>query len=319
MTAVDDPVLVQAFTRAVAERGGAYAILRAEILARAGAGPFLRRRIADATAWQERLTSEMLLAWIEHKPACDEAFRWLKDKERRKTRTAIGKTKPEESARHIVALGSAIVPWVIEAWLKTVEPEDFWEEAVLVESLAQLRDTRSVEPVVAVFENRAEVEPRRTSAAYVLKHLGDMRARPVLERALRDTTESDTIRKAAAGALATLQPVGARPAIEDVMRSSATSSQLKSDLAFELANLGEPASRAALEQELEASDDALVLQGVTFALGRVGDASTVELLRAKKQRDIDREARESCEDAIREIELQMELSARAEPDGGAQH
>jgi HEAT repeat protein len=299
--------LAAAFARAVDARGGEYASVRAAILRHPDAPQYLRARVAAATSWRERLTAEMLIGWIEHKAQCDEAFAWLKDEQRRRTRTAIGKAKPGEIAASIAAIGPAIAPWAIEAWLKTAEHEDGWEEAVLVQTLALLKDPRSFEPVLEVFENKAEVAERRISAAYILKSLADARALPALERALRDEGESDALRNAAAGALAELTPSSARMPLEDVLGAANTSPQLKSDIAFALAELRDPASRPALERALEQSSDTAVIAGVAFALGRVGNAATIELLRATVKRKIDSDARQSCEDAIREIELQEKL------------
>lgn len=304
-TAID---LANALARAIRAVGAEYAQLRATILKHPAALGFLRERVGRGGSWRERLTAAMLLGWLEHKAERDHAFALLKDPASRRTKTVIGVAKPNEVAEEIATFGAAITPWVIEAWLKTQEHVDGWEEAVLALALAELRDPRSLEPMSELFEDRAAAEAKRISAALVLEKLADRRAWPVAERVLRDTTEPDAVRLSAASILIGVEPSTAHTPIEEVLNDPSSSIELQKGLAYSLADLSDPASKPALERALASARDPDIVPALAFALGRVGDAASIELLRATAARMADSATKDACDDGVREIELRQTLA-----------
>jgi HEAT repeat protein len=304
VTPADITVLDAAFERAVQSEGAEYAQARAAVLGHPQARAYLVERTKRASGWRERLTAETLLGWIDHKATFDEAFAWLKDESRRPRKTASQTARPIELAKAIARLGREVAPWIIETWLVTREQADDFEETVLELAAGELRDPRFFEPLLVVATAKAEPEPRRISAIYVLEKLSDPRAVPVLIGLLLDTSAPDGVRAAAGSSAAQLEPQAARKPLETVLSDAGSSARLVADVANLLARAyrGDSSVSRLLEQKLELATDTEMIVALANGLGVAGDDKSVEPLRRASTRTTDPQVKTECEDAIRAIE-----------------
>jgi HEAT repeat protein len=177
-----------------------------------------------------------------------------------------------------------------------------YDEDVLASALAELRDPRMLEPMLALLGNRSQPDRQRYLAVGVLEALADARCVLPLRVILLDASESDVLRKVVAGALLKVAPDDARELFERLLFDPGISEDMRRSMASLLSELSDPRSLPTLLEALDTTQDDVLLGKLCRMISELGDKSHLPALKRAHER-AGEDARLSCElaiDALRE-------------------
>ncbi|WP_236005111.1 HEAT repeat domain-containing protein [Nonomuraea antri] len=267
---IDDP-FETLFLSCVDRTGEPYTAAREELRRRGGeiAGPLEER--AAATDWATHTTARILLGWIRDRSLFEQVTSILRDRDSAPRRVGLAPA-PTASAAAVAALGSKVVPRLIEILTKTHEHRDGISGQVVLLALDYLRDPLAVMPLRRLALDTAD-EQERTLAVAALGGIGDDRAFDLARDVFNDAGRGEVLRGTAALCLGRLGLPEAGEVLLAAARRAGEGSTVRASAVRAIGYLGDPAHVAGLRQVLEGetADGALALEAVG-ALARLGDA-----------------------------------------------
>jgi hypothetical protein len=287
------------FRNAVSENGEAYRDARKTILARGPeAGAFLeaQRRSAD---WKTSLAAAILAGWLQT-PAlfeqCTEIVRGnLHDR-----LPITGSFSADRRIDEIQGLGKAVTPRLLEMVWKTREYGVPKERETIFGALTELRDERSVSPLIDLMRTAPE-EDIRGWAASTLGSLKDPRAVPPFLEVLRNHTTPAELRASAAMSLGSLGAKEAVPELRTIALNEHADLDLRKSAARSLGDLGDVDSAEPLLRVLSRPHDLAFELVLLEAVGKIGAPSILPKLDDLELNHQEAAVREAAKEAAGEI------------------
>ncbi|HEY2963439.1 MAG TPA: HEAT repeat domain-containing protein [Pyrinomonadaceae bacterium] len=288
----------QQFQTCATGEGTPYLVARDAILAMGAAVRAQLDAKLDSSDWHEQLAAQILIGWLDNRQLFDQVKKTVGGLPSRGmlSTPVSGTFTPSDRARGLKAMGTAIVPRLLEMLLKSYEVFDTAETQAIFQTLNALRDPRSVMPladlvgrtapepaqifalgtlgtmkdprtfqtVQSQLANQTNTAGVRAAAAVALGMFEDQRAMPVLLALLRDTTEADIVRRNAVRGLSQLGDQSASEALAALLRSEQPP-EMALTLVQALGKLGGPTAIAALEETGRSHTEVTVRQAAEGA------------------------------------------------------
>ena len=283
------------FDQACRTHGAGYSAARDRLVAAVQEAPSLRESLRDLVAaplWEQRLTVEILLGWVDHRPLFEKCSDFL-------TKDLPGMVPmtgyiPVIRGQAIAGLGPTVTPRVLELLWKIPEPLSSAASEALFAALKNLKDARSVGPMMKIA--REGSLPDRRDALSVLSAIGDIRGLDVALAALGDPS----VRLAAIQSLAGFADSRATAALLNCLRDVALPPAERKAAARALIKQSSRDQAASVSNLLRDERDPEVRLLLIILLGRIGTQSDIGLLESLKV-DQREEIVEAISDAVAEI------------------
>ena len=284
MSELNAAPLQEQFQQAVATDGEDYIKAREAVLAvGAEAVPPLEEKAQDGD-WRVSMTAEILVGWLQraalYEQCADEVqAKWV---EASPVKPITGEMSASKRANVIAAHGEPVVPRLLEMLVKTHEYRSQVELDAILLALSYLADQRATMPLLDVVEHTDEAHLRSMSVS-VLGSLKDSRAVDPLVAILADAENDRQLRSAAGVALGAIGDGQAREPLERILLDEDSHVQLRQQVAYALGLLGDTQAAPALIKVLEGAQDRDLVRLAVEALGKVGDQSALPAVQRVEQ------------------------------------
>ena len=269
------------FSAGVAKDGEPYKEARDAVVKAGGAVvPQLEKEASTASDWQTRVTAWAWLARIRAGALCQAVEERMRGNfgEPLGPKPLTGNWSASARGMAIVELGKETTPCILEILLKTRDADDKAQEA-LIFALAQLRDRRATESLMALIEQTAQPQVKR-QAIGALGRIGDEAAIPFLLKLLDNTSLSADERGAAALSLGQLHAKEAVHPLLELFLNTENSLVLRGQALLGLGGIGDRSVSGAIAGRLEKEQSAELLQQMLTALSSVGDRQALPAVSA---------------------------------------
>ena len=151
----------------------------------------------------------------------------------------------------------------LDTMLAELENPSYVIRKEVVTRLGGFKDRKTVEPLIAILENREESKSIRAAAAASLNALRDERAAPALREALND--ENSAVRLQAVAALGGIKDAKAVPKLSEMVENRLETDDIRAAAVTALGNIGD-----------KASED-LLIRAVNIRIGNISNNAIIAL------------------------------------------
>jgi HEAT repeat protein len=290
----------QLFQTCITRENREYVVARDAILAM---GAAVRPQIdvkLDAVDWQEQMVAQILAAWLDNRILFGQVMSIVNgsSSEYMLVSSISGTWPPADRAGGLRALGSVVVPRLLEILLKSKETSEVAGIQAILQALNGLRDARAVMPL-ANLVGKQVVEPARILALGVLGTFKDARTFETVRSALANLDNSAGVRSAAAVALGLFEDRRATPALLAALRDPTENDAVRRQAARGLGYLRDPAASNALAGMLRSEQPPEMALTLVQALGKLGGSIAVAALEEAGRSHSDEGIRHAAEGARR--------------------
>jgi HEAT repeat protein len=290
------------FQTCVERDGGEYRTARDAILAQA---PATRAQIAAklaATDSREQGVAQMLLGWIDQTDLWGQVLDVVRGRLTGNMGGQFlgGTMPPMGRARSLAAMGTAIVPRLLEIMLKTREYGDSAGLQAIIQAIELLRDDRTVRPLVDLVA-QSRNDQARVFALAALGTLRDPQAFDAAQGVFANRANSPELRSAAAVALGRLADRRATAGILSALQDPTEHADVRRYAARALGYMGDPAATSALAALLRTDQPPEFALTIVQSLGKLGDQTALAALDAFRATTTDDTARRAADEARRTL------------------
>lgn len=291
---------VQLFQTCVTRETREYVVARDAVLA---LGAAVRPQIdakLDAADWREQMVAQILAGWLDNRPLYEQVIKTVRGRPSSymAADTITGTFPPADRARGLRAMGTVVVPRLLEILLKTRETVDVAETQAILQALNGFRDPRTVMALADLISGRT-TEPARIFALGVLGTLKDPRTFETVQAALANVANSPAVRSAAAVALGRFEDRRATPALLAALRDPTEIEAVRRHAARGLGYLGDPTAGEALAGLLRSEQSPQMALTLVQALGKLGGPTAIAALEETGRSHGDTSIRQAADGARR--------------------
>jgi HEAT repeat protein len=292
----------QQFQTCATSEGTPYLVARDAILAM---GVAVRSQLdakLDASDWREQLAAQILIGWLDNRELFEQLKKLVQGTPPRGILTSpISDTfTPSDRSRNLRALGTTIVPRLLEMLLKSKEVFAVAETQAIFQTLNALRDPRSIMPL-ADLVGRAAAEPARIFALGTLGTMKDPRTFQTVQSQLANQTNTAGVRASAAVALGMFEDQRATPVLLALLRDTTEADIVRRNAVRGLSQLGDPSASEALAALLRSEQPPEMALTLVQALGKLGGPTAIAALEETGRSHAEVTVRQAAEGARRTL------------------
>jgi hypothetical protein len=287
------------FRNAVNESGDVYREARKTILARGPATIAFLDAQRGSADWKTSLTADILAGWLRTPALFDQCTEIVRGNLHDRL-PITGSFSADRRIDEIQGLGKAVTPRLLEMVWKTGEYGGPKERETIFGALTELRDERSVSPLIDLMRTAPE-EDIRGWAASTLATLKDRRAVSPLLDVLRNHTAPVELRASAAMSLGSLGAREAVPELRAIALNEHADLDLRKSAVRSLGDLGDVDSAEPLLRVLSRPHDLAFELVLLEAVGKIGTPSILPKLDDLELNHREAAVREAAKEAAGEI------------------
>lgn len=292
----------QLFQTCATREGTEYLAARDAIRAMGAAVRSQVEQKLDATDWREQFAAQILIGWIDNQTEFDQVKMLVQGLPMQPAFVVpvSGTFSPSDRSRSLRAMGTIIVPRLLEMVLKSHEVLDVAETQAVFQTLNALRDPRSVMPL-ADLVGRRDMEPAQIFALGTLGTLKDPRTFQTVQAALANAQNSSGVRGAAAVALGMFEDSRATSVLLAVLRDTSEAEAIRRDAVRGLGLTGDQAASDALAALLRSEQPPQMALTLVQTLGKLGGPTAIAALEETGRSHGDVTVREAADGARRTL------------------
>lgn len=256
----------------------------------------------DAPDWREQLVAQIVIGWLDNRELFGQVTKIVQGYPPPSMLSVpISPTfSPGVRTRSLSALGTVIVPRLLEMLIKSRETFDVAEIQTIFQTLNALRDPRSVLPLDDLVGRRT-IDPARIFALGTLGLMKDPRTFQTVQSALANQQNSSGVRSAAAVALGMFEDRRATPVLLALLRDTTEDAALRRHAVRGLGLVGDPSASEALAGLLRSEQPEQMALTLVQALGKLGGPVAIAALEETRTSHADTNVRQAADSTRRTL------------------
>ena len=256
--------------------------------------------------WLSLRTAEMIHGWIKHPDLFQRVERFSQGKAWNAVQRAGGKRPVDEMVEKIAAMGSVVLPCVLEKLIKDTQSNSDYTYSVLFQAVVLLRDPRSIQPVFTLVDDEELSIDRRVMAVDALISMNVASIEERIKQIVLSEDQPLALRAQVSCYLMILSPDKFTSTMLGIMQDEGQAVELRAAAAESL-GFGKPdVVKAALEDIAVKEIKVPIKLGALLALQKVGDQHSITVLEHALKSHNDSQVRELANETAEEIEVRLE-------------